>query len=174
MTMPDQRNQDWHTHQQDGWDAIRQKDYHAARVALQSALNEAEHFTATDRRLAETLDDLGLVYYSLGNDYEAEQMQGRAVAELLLARGPGDPDVAVFISRLGRIFKRQGRLEAAGPLSEHPYKIFEMGYIPWDKSLADRLDGLIFEYQKAKNTAAVDELAILVRSMRDQETARPR
>ena len=98
---PHECEQLWHRHYQDAWESIRQKNFATAQGQLLLALQHAEHFEPPDKRLAGTLDDLGLVFYSLNNDGTAEQMQGRAVGELLLSRGVNDPKLMVLITRLG-------------------------------------------------------------------------
>jgi len=165
------RNQSWYAHNIQGWTAIRTGDYTLAQQHLTEALRHAEHFDATDRRLPETLDDLGLVYYQLEKDFNAEIMQGRAVTELLLTKGTNDPDLQVFIERLGYIYQRQGRPSDIDPIKQHPYMIFEMGYAVHDLRLAERLDALIYEYEQSKNTQAIEYLCTLSRSIRNIDPA---
>ena len=162
------RNRLWYALYDDAWEAIRNEDYALASKILQTALAHAEHFDTSDRRLAETLDDLGLVYFQLNNDFTAEMMQGRAVSELLLARGPGDPHVAVFITRLGMIYKRQGRSDTIAALQEKPYQIFELGYVVEDARLARRLDALAYEYHRAGGADASEYLTRLAGGIRRQ------
>ena len=52
------------------------------------ALVHAKNFAERDWRFAETLDELGLIYFMRGQFGESEKAQGAAVAELLLAAGP--------------------------------------------------------------------------------------
>lgn len=162
----DQHNQAWHVSHQDGWEAINRKNYRLAEKHLLLALQHAEDFESTDRRLAETLDDLGLVYFQLGNDYLAEQMQGRAATELLLTRGPSDPDIALFLTRLGYIFNRRGDPQSIEPLKEQPFTIFELSYTSHDEKLAVRLDALIYEYERAGQDQAAEYLSNLVYQIR--------
>lgn len=162
----DQRNQAWQVDYNDGWAAIDQKDYETAESCLLRALSHAEHFESNDRRLAETLDDLGLVYFSLGHDYHAELMQGRAVVQLLLAKGFNDPDLPVFITRLGYILAHQNQSDKLLPLKKSPYKIFELGYTTENRQLARRLDALIVEYERIEDFEAVDYLSRLVTRIR--------
>lgn len=134
-----ERSQSWYAHHHDGWLAIRAGDYAQAQQHLTEALRYAEHFDSVDRRLSETFDDLGLVYYQLGKDFEAEQMQGRAVTELLLAKGARDSDLPIFITRLGYIYQRQGRPSEITLIKEQPYMIFEQGYATHNLRLASTL-----------------------------------
>lgn len=167
----DERNQSWHAHYHDGWMAIRVGDHAQAQQHLTEALRHATHFDSADRRLPETLDDLGLVYFQLGKDFEAEQMQGQAVTELLLAKGARDPDLPIFIARLGYIYQRQGRPSEISPIQEQPYMIFEKGYAIHNLRLAERLDALSYEYERDGNTEAVKYLSALARSIRKTNAA---
>lgn len=169
----DQHNQAWHINYQDGWEAINHKNYVLAEEHFLLALQHAEAFESTDRRLAVTLDDLGLVYFQLGNDYLAEQMQGRAVTELLLTRGPDDPDIAVFLTRLDYIFKRQGATQHTERLSKKPFTIFDLSYVAHDADLSARLDALIYEYERAGQGEAVDYLSSLIYQIRYKNPSTP-
>ena len=99
---------------------------------------------------------------------DPELMQGRAVCELLLAKGAQDPDVKIFITRLGHIYNRQGRKEDMTRLIDHPNRIFETGYCIEDARLTKRLDALIYDYQRAYNKKAVEYLTRLNRAIRNR------
>ena len=165
-------NQTWHDHHQQGWTAIQRQDFTAAEQHLLAALAIAEHFDSCDRRLAETLDDLGLVYFSLNNDHQAELMQGRAVGELLLAKGFRDPDLPTYATRLGYIFARQDRRDDLPPLDRQPYRILELGYLLENLRLAKRIDALIYEYERVDDQEAVDYLSRWVTTARQERPTR--
>lgn len=89
----------WQSHFLLAGEAIGLKDWVRAEGELREAHREALLFPAHDKKLAETLDDLGLVYFSQGRLEDAVRVQGQAVASLLLARGPSEPELQLYIQR---------------------------------------------------------------------------
>lgn len=89
----------WEVHFKTAQQAVHEKDFELAERELLAAEQLARLFPAGDKRLAETLDDMGLVYFSMGDPAKAMEVQGRAVAALLLSQGPNDPELDVYIQR---------------------------------------------------------------------------
>jgi tetratricopeptide (TPR) repeat protein len=77
----------WKASREEGQKALEQKNYAQAEVSFTAALEEARNFDAQDYRLAESLVDLGRVYYLRGNVVAAEPLY-RQAAEIR----HGDPD----------------------------------------------------------------------------------
>ena len=175
----------WNRLYRSGIDAIQDGDLAAAEIDFCRALAAARAFAPADIRFAETLDELGLVNYLIGDDEGAEAMQGAAAAEMLLALGPPAEDlaaaaaescrssVAIYMTRLGWIFERQGRREEIRPLMQQPYRVLERGYLPTD-SLLGRLDGLISRYLLREDFAAADRLSALRERLHESAARDPR
>jgi tetratricopeptide (TPR) repeat protein len=161
------REANWNRYYRDGQVAISQGDLRAALQSQCLALNQARGFDESDWRFAETLDELGRIHYLLEEYNAAEDAQGAAVAELLLAVGPEDkgPDtrnVYLFIERLGLVYAQQGRSELTETMLAEPYTVFALGYIPLDNVLARRLDWLVSEYMGLENYRAANALMQLI------------
>ena len=79
--------------------AIRVADLERAEAQLLKAEALAKDFPPGDMSLAETLDDLGQVTFRQSQWARAESFQGRAVAARLLAGGPDDGELAIYVQR---------------------------------------------------------------------------
>jgi len=169
----------WNHHYRAGFAAIRDGDLGRAEREMCSALAAARGFAADDWRFAETLDELGLIAYSRGELAAAERLQGAAVAEILLIRGPGPqaeeepsckvPSVPLYLERLGIALVELGRRDVLQELEARPYLIFDRGYMPLDAGLVERLDGLISEYLRCEDLAAADHLGDLIESWLERQ-----
>ncbi len=118
----------WREHFQNANLAIEAKDWELAERELVVARALARTFPAGDRKLAETLDDLGLVYFSQAQPLRAAKIQGQAVSSLVLAAGPSDPEVKVYIERFGWAVK-QLEFTADVPRPEQPFE-FVLAFDP--------------------------------------------
>lgn len=169
----------WNRSYANGFRATGLGDWNRAELEFCQALEAARSFGPRDWRFAETLDELGLVYYSLGEYHDAEAAQGSAVAELLLALGPQDrrpPDAAEavcdaadleqYVVRLGWVWARQGRDDDVETLRLRPYEIFGRDYLPHDAALAARLEWLVSQYLRREDLDAVTRLESLMSAMR--------
>ncbi len=162
----------WNKHYIVGHSSIINGDYSLAEQEMCLALVHAKNFAERDWRFAETLDELGLIHFMLGQFDESEKAQGAAVAELLLAAGPttmwqtSTRKVSMFIERLSRVYAKQGRSDLTVKLKNNPYKIYEMGYIPLDSDLARRLGWLVSEYLGLENLTASNDLLKLIEEIK--------
>ncbi len=162
----------WNKHYRNGHTAIINGDLSLAEQEMCAALNQAKNFAERDWRFAETLDELGLIHFMLGQFNQSEKAQGAAVAELLLAAGPTTMrqtrtrKVSIFIERLGRVYAEQERNDLTEKLRNNPYKIYEMGYIPLDSNLARRLGWLVSEYLGLENLNASNELLKVIEEIK--------
>ena len=111
-------------------------------------------------------------------------MQGAAVAEMLLAVGPGgepphgldgsqgavmrsecSSGVRVYTERLGWVFEKLPGNRSVEKLQQAPWGVFSAGYLPLDADLARRLEWLISRYLLQENLAAAEALTGLQREI---------
>jgi hypothetical protein len=175
-------DESWNEPYDRGFRAIQREDFQEAEQEMCQALLLAREFEPRDWRFAETLDELGHVAFALRDFLLAEQFQGAAIAEMLLAVGPGGEPFAdtkpsdrspirsdcrsgihSYTTRLGWIHNEtQGRI-AIDKLQDEPWRIFSAGYLPLDRELAERLDWLISRYLLEEDIKAADALRELQR-----------
>ena len=123
----------WNAAYLEGIRALDLEDLDGAHDAFCRAAQAGLGFEPRDWRYAETLDELGLIAFLSGDLERAEAMQGAAVAEMLLALGPGDAvaseapgrdgrlsSVAIYAARLNWIFQAQERAERVEDPVAHP------------------------------------------------------
>lgn len=168
---------DWNEPYNRGFRAIERGAFQEAESDMCRALLAAHEFEPRDWRFAETLDELGLIAFSLHDYLLAEQFQGAAIAEMLLAVGPGGepfagqapsarapirPDcrsgLRSYTTRLGWIQKETMGGAAIDDLQDEPWRIFAAGYLPLDPQLAERLEWLISRYLLEENLDAAEAL----------------
>src|SRR5579862_6476588 len=91
----------WHEQTQE---ANRLRDaahYQQAEEAYQAALSQAKAFPATDPRRAESLNNLGALYYSTGRYLAAEPLYREAIATMPQA----DRRLAFFLNNLAALYR---------------------------------------------------------------------
>ncbi|MEL7058751.1 MAG: hypothetical protein AAGN46_01870 [Acidobacteriota bacterium] len=159
----------WNRDYRAGIEAIGVRDLDRAEALFCRSLQAARSFPAEDLRFAETLDELGLVFYLRADLENAEAMQGAAVTERLLSVGAPRgleaevsatsclSSVGVYLKRLGWIAERQGWAEEHASWVAAPYRILAARYIP-DRVVRSRIDGLIATYLLLEDYAAADWL----------------
>lgn len=176
----------WNDAYREGFRAIERGDYHAAQEQMCRALLAARESGPRDWRFAETLDELGLIAFELGDLDRAERMQGAAIAEMLLAVGPhGEPigeheashaaairkdcrsGIRVYTTRLGWILERVPGRTTTAELLEAPWRIFAAEYVPLDAGLARRLDWLVSQYLLQEDLEAAEALTELQQEILD-------
>ena len=91
----------WAEFYQKGSDYIYLGKPERAVEPLTEAAEIALRLPAGDYRLSETYDDLAHAHFLLKDYKQAEILQGKAVAALLLCHGPNARDLAVFVDRFG-------------------------------------------------------------------------
>lgn len=90
----------WAELMRQGNEAMKGNDFQAAELRFKEALAQAELFPAFDDKMAETLDDMGLLYFQTGQLERCLETQRSAVAALVLAAGPQDSRCRLFLERL--------------------------------------------------------------------------
>ncbi len=103
----------WESYNEAGNDAHEKGNYAEAEKQFLAALREAEKFGPEDPRLAASLNDLALLYYTQGKNAEAEPLYQRALAIWEKVLGPEHPDVAYSLNNLAILYQVQGRYEEA-------------------------------------------------------------
>lgn len=148
----------WHEHFRAGFEAIETGALDQAHAEICAALLAAAGFEPRDWRFAETLDELGLIDYLLGDDDASAAAQASAVAEMLLAKGPRAAEVELYAARLAYPLARAGRDAQAKSLAAAPHGVFTQGLVPVSPETARRLDWLVAEYLRIEEVAIAREL----------------
>jgi len=89
----------WQTYTNEGKKAYQRGDYWTAEWLLRSALQEAEKSAAQDLRMAESLNNLALLYVDLGKFAEAEPLFKRAITIDEKTLGAASPGLASDLNR---------------------------------------------------------------------------
>ncbi len=105
----------------------------ALRMARELEMPEAEY---------ELLDDLGWAHYSLGETAQAARWQAEAVEVVERVRGPNDPTLGLYLSRLAMV--TPDRAQALAMLSRAE-SIYRKSYQP-----GPTLDGLLRELESTR------------------------
>jgi tetratricopeptide (TPR) repeat protein len=110
--------------------AYQRGDYEEAVGQTKAALKEAEDFGEQDPRLATTLNNLAVLYESLGRHGKAEPLYKRSLAIAEKALGPEHPDLAAILNNLAGLYQAQGRIGEAEPLFKRALAIWEQALWP--------------------------------------------
>ena len=91
--------------------------YDKAQHLLEQALRSGEQaFGPSHVRVAQTLNDLGVLLGERGDYRAAQATLERALATRRALLGSGHPDVAITLAELGRVYQDQGDNRRAGPV----------------------------------------------------------
>ena len=115
----------WEMHNAAGEEAYEQARYPEAEKAWLGALKEAESFGSEDPRLADSLNNLAMLYHTQGKYAEAEPLYQRLLAIREKALGPEHPDVATSLNNLADLYRAQGKYAEAEPLYQRLLAISE-------------------------------------------------
>lgn len=152
----------WNQHYATGFQSIEAVDLESAHASICRALADAASFDARDWRFAETLDELGLIDWLRGDRDGSVAAQAGAVAEMLLARGPAAPEVALYADRLAIPLGLQGRKELAAEIEAAPHRVLTSGLVSRDEAMDRRLDWLVSEYLRREDVVAARELQAII------------
>jgi|AGTN01.1.fsa_nt_gi Tetratricopeptide repeat. len=114
----------------DGMNAIRQNQLQSAEPLLEKSLKEAEKFGPNDRRVGESLVNLGVVYAQKKDWPKAIAVSKRALNIDIKVHGENHPDVAYDYHQLGTYLDISGKHAEATP------------YLKKALSMRDNLPGL--------------------------------
>ena len=106
----------WERYMKAGMEAYEQGKYAEAEKQLLTALKEAEEFGEQDRRVAQSLGGLGVVYRAQGRYAEAEPLLWKALAIAKKTFPPEHPEVAGSLDNLAALYNAQGKYAEAEPL----------------------------------------------------------
>ena len=136
----------WEMSMAAGQEAYDQARYDEAEESFLAALKEAETFEPEDSRLATSLNNLAMLYYSQGNYGEAEPLYQRALAIWEKARGPEHPNLALGLNTLAALYFTQGKYGEAEPLLQRALAIAEKALGPEHPNVATSLNNLAAIY----------------------------
>ncbi len=163
-TAPDRAS--WQDLNRQGEEAFHRGDYKEAEAQFGQALARAGGFEPDDARLAETLNNLGNLYFNLDLYPEAENAIKRALAIREKAGGPDGLLVADSLNDLGMIYLTEGKMNDAKPLIERALAIREKGLKADDEDIASSLQNMASLYHKEgklKESMAALKRALYIR-----------
>src|SRR5215831_19549447 len=91
----------WPTDKAVGSDSVEQGRYEEAESRLRAAIAEAEKFGSLDPRLADSLNQLAILYATQRKFTQAEPLFQRSLGVSVAALGPDHPDVAIVLRNMG-------------------------------------------------------------------------
>jgi tetratricopeptide (TPR) repeat protein len=122
-------------------------DYAGAQLSCERALALREQALGPNHpEVAQSLNDLAVVYYAQGRYAEAEPLYQRALAIYERALGPDHFDVATILNNLAEFYRAQGRYSEAEPLLQRALAIGEKTLGPEHPQVAMILNNLAFVY----------------------------
>ncbi len=138
----------WEQYMRAGVAAYQRGDYDEAVGQAKAALKEAEDFGEQDSRLATTLNNLAVLYESLGRHGKAEPLYKRSLATAEKALGPEHPDLAAILNNLAELYRVRSRYAEAEPLYQRALAIREKGFGPERPDVAATLNNLAGFYRE--------------------------
>lgn len=91
----------WQTYKAAGNAAAEQGRYGEAEKLFRSAIEQAEQFGSLDPRLADSLNELAILYAMQQQFTQAEPLFQRSLGVSVAALGPDHPDVAIILRNMG-------------------------------------------------------------------------
>ncbi|MES2193513.1 MAG: CHAT domain-containing tetratricopeptide repeat protein [Pseudomonadota bacterium] len=110
------------------------------------------------RDVAASLNNLALLYGSMGRDAEAEPLLKRSIALVEKLHGPGSPEAAHQLNNLAALYQRQQRYAEAEPLFRRSLAIREKKFGPGHPDVAQSLNNLATHYEKQDRHADSEPL----------------
>ena len=118
----------WNENINAGRDAFQMGEYEKAERFFSGALTDAQKLGKTDPRLAQSLNDLAMLYHSLGRLTEAEPLYRKAIG---IDEKRGDEarmDIAITLENLAELYKTQQRKGEAAAMYRRAIAIVETLY----------------------------------------------
>lgn len=156
----------WQDLNRQGEEAFHRGDYHEAEALFGQALAKSGGFEPDDPRIAETLNNLGNLYFNLDLYPEAENAIKRALAIREKANGPDGLAVADSLNDLGMIYLTEGKVREAKDLIQRSLAIREKALKPDEEDVASSLQALASVYHregKLKDSMAALKRALFIR-----------
>jgi CHAT domain-containing protein len=97
----------------------------AARLLLQKIALEEAIFGQAHQEVANSLNELALLYKDMGRYADAEPLYQRSLKIYEARLGKDHPDVAVSLNNLANLYRDMGRSAEAEPLFQRSLKIYE-------------------------------------------------
>jgi serine/threonine protein kinase len=138
----------WQELNRQGEEAFHRGDYDEAEALFGQALARSGGFEPDDPRIAETLNNLGNLYFNLDLYNEAENSIKRALAIREKTEGPDALVVADSLNDLGMIYLTKGKIADAKPLIERALSIRQKTLKPDDEDIASSLQAMASIYHK--------------------------
>lgn len=91
----------WQRYKAAGNAAAQQGRYEEAERLFRAAIEQAEQFGTLDPRLAESLNELAILYATQHKFAQAEPLFQRSLGVCVAALGPDHPDVAIILRNMG-------------------------------------------------------------------------
>lgn len=156
----------WQELNRQGEEAFHRGDYDEAESLFGQALARSGGFEPDDPRIAETLNNLGNLYFNLDLYNEAENSVRRALAIREKTAGPDALVVADSLNDLGMIYLTKGKIADAKPLVERALTIRQKKLKPDDEDIASSLQTMASIYHKEgklKESMAALKKALYIR-----------
>ena len=126
-----QREAEWDLLNQESLELYRTGEYDRAVVVTKKALEVAEKNIGPDHPdVAESLNNLALLYRIQGQYAQAEPLYQRSLAIWEKALGPDHPGVATSLNNLALLYQTQGQYAQAEPLYQRSLAIWEKALGP--------------------------------------------
>ncbi|MBX9948113.1 MAG: serine/threonine-protein kinase [Candidatus Obscuribacterales bacterium] len=153
----------WQEFNQKGEEAFHSGNYHEAEALFGQALAKSGGFEPDDPRIAETLNNLGNLYFNLDLYPEAENAIKRALAIREKAGGPNSLTVADSLNDLGMIYLTEGKTQEAKKLIQRALGIREKALKPDEEDIASSMQAMASIYHKEGKLK--DSMAALKRAL---------
>ena len=133
--------------------------YSEAVPLAQRLLADMEQAHGPDHRdVAASLNNLALLYGSLGRDADAEPLLKRSIALVEKLHGLGSSEAAHQLNNLAALYQRQQRYAEAEPLFKRALAIREKTLGPGHPDVAQSLNNLATHYEKQDRHADSEPL----------------
>ena len=159
----------WEQFNSAGMTAYQRGNYSEAIKHFEDALKEAKKFGDEYPRYATSLNNLALLYYTLGDYTKAEPLYARSLAIFEKALGPDHPDVATSLNNLAELYRTLGDYAKAEPLLKRSLAIWEKKLGPDHPEVATCLENLADLYRTTKRIEEAEKLeerAAKIRAMK--------
>lgn len=132
-------------------------------LAIREQLLPADH-----PEVAETLNDLGVLYQQTGNLAEARPLLIRALAIREKALKPGDPLIVETLTNLAAVYRADNDYPNAGPLLQRVLAINERAFGAAHREVATALNSLAMLYMESGDYQRAEPLFVRALAIREK------